>query len=99
MQPSEKGEDTLVLPGFSRHITGDTRPWERGRYIFDLAVTAVLAFLSPSDEGYGFIIESQALVDTLKPQFELLWEISTPLAFKKSHAQKFLDETKGMKRS
>lgn len=53
-----------------------------------------VAFLSSSEEGYGFIIQSQELVNTLKSQFELLWEMSKPLPFEQRDVQKFLSGLK-----
>jgi len=53
-----------------------------------------VAFLSSAEEGYGFIIQSQELVNTLKAQFELLWDISKPLPFEQKDVQRFLNELK-----
>lgn len=51
-----------------------------------------VAFLSSIEEGYGFIIQSQELVDTLMAQFEMLWSASVQLKFDKRDAKKFIDE-------
>lgn len=51
-----------------------------------------VAFLSSADEGYGFIIQSQELVITLKAQFQLLWQLSKPLPFDKKDVEKFVQE-------
>ncbi|MFZ2193868.1 MAG: helix-turn-helix domain-containing protein [Candidatus Moraniibacteriota bacterium] len=37
-------------------------------------------FMSSQKEGYGFIIESQEMADTMKKQFEIIWKISKPLS-------------------
>jgi sugar-specific transcriptional regulator TrmB len=51
-----------------------------------------VAFLSSTEEGYGFIIQSSELVATLKVQFELLWSVSKQLKFNKRDVQGFLRE-------
>lgn len=48
-----------------------------------------VAFLSSEVESFGFIIESEELVDTLKSQFDLIWNISTPWKYDSRYGQDF----------
>ena len=54
-----------------------------------------VAFLSSARESYGFIIQSDELAQTLGAQFELLWQVSTPIKFDVSAVQEFLGLLKG----
>ena len=54
-----------------------------------------VAFLSSVNEGYGFLIRSEELAETLTVQFELLWQASKPLRFEKSVVEEFV---KGLKK-
>lgn len=56
-----------------------------------------VAFLSSAREGYGFIIQSEELAQTLTAQFELLWQASAPLEFDKKDVNDFLKEVSGEK--
>ena len=51
-----------------------------------------VAFLSSDSDGYGFIIQSAQLVETLLVQFDLLWSVAKPLAFDIADVQKFIKE-------
>jgi sugar-specific transcriptional regulator TrmB len=51
-----------------------------------------VAFLSSAEEGYGYIIQSQELVQTLKVQFEFLWAQAQPLASNEDEGLSFLRE-------
>lgn len=51
-----------------------------------------IVFISSALESFGFIIQSQEMVQMLKTQFEILWQISKPLLVKKEDAESFLDE-------
>ena len=53
-----------------------------------------VAFLSSVREGYGFLIESEELAQTLMVQFELLWNVSQPLVFDSSVVADFLAQVK-----
>jgi HTH-type transcriptional regulator, sugar sensing transcriptional regulator len=50
------------------------------------------AFLSSKRESFGFIIQSQELVDLLRSQFEILWQLSVPLTTNEDSTKEFLDE-------
>ena len=49
-----------------------------------------VAFLASRREGFGFIIESEELVETLKAQFEVVWKISKTLRSKPDDVKDFL---------
>jgi len=49
-----------------------------------------VAFLSSARESYGFLIQSEELAQTLTAQFELLWQVSTPLKFEATAVEDFL---------
>lgn len=49
-----------------------------------------VAFLASRKEGFGFIIESEELVETLKAQFEVVWNISKPVSSKPEDVKDFL---------
>lgn len=51
-----------------------------------------VAFLASSSEGFGFIIESQELVETMKAQFEIMWRLSTRLPCSKEDVKSFVAE-------
>jgi hypothetical protein len=53
-----------------------------------------VAFLSSARESYGFLIQSEELAQTLTAQFELLWQVSTPLKFDPKVVEVFLGELK-----
>ena len=49
-----------------------------------------VAFLASRKEGFGFIIESEELVEALKAQFEVVWQISKVLSCKIEDVSEFL---------
>lgn len=49
-----------------------------------------VAFISSRKESFGFIIESQELVQTLQSQFELLWQVSQALNPDPKDSEEFL---------
>lgn len=49
-----------------------------------------VAFLSSKAESFGFIIESQEMVDMLTVNFEVVWNISTPLNYDPKDTESFL---------
>jgi len=51
-----------------------------------------VAFLSSKQESFGFIIQSEELVDLQKSQFEILWALSKPLSANNSDTENFLEE-------
>lgn len=51
-----------------------------------------IAFISSANEGYGFLIQSEELTQTLTAQFELLWTASSPLSFDRTAVKDFLNE-------
>ncbi len=53
-----------------------------------------IAFLSSKSESFGFIIESQEMVTMQRAAFEVIWNVSTPLAINPIHTQGFVDEMK-----
>lgn len=53
-----------------------------------------VAFVSSQKECFGFLVESEDLVNTLKMQFDILWQISTPINVNRADTQNFLDEVK-----
>ena len=50
------------------------------------------AFLSSRKESFGFIIESKELVEMLKVQFEVLWEMSARITGDQEAGEQFLKE-------
>ena len=50
------------------------------------------AFISSRAESFGYVIESEELVQTLKSQFELIWRLSAPLKVDKASTRAFLKE-------
>jgi len=50
------------------------------------------AFISSRKESFGFIIESQELVEMLLAQFELLWRLSKPIKVDPRDTSIFLEE-------
>lgn len=51
-----------------------------------------VAFISSANESYGFLIQSEELAQTLRAQFELLWQASQPLKFAKEVVVQFIKE-------
>lgn len=51
-----------------------------------------VVFISSVQENFGFIIESQELVETLKAQFEIIWCQSTKINVNPAATQAFLKE-------
>ncbi len=50
------------------------------------------AFISSRKESFGFLIESEELSQTLKAQFEILWQISVPLEVNHKDTNAFIQE-------
>jgi sugar-specific transcriptional regulator TrmB len=53
-----------------------------------------VAFLSSKEEGFGFIIESAELVQMLRSQFDIIWNLSEKLDTESSETKSFLEELK-----
>ena len=51
-------------------------------------------FISSRQEEFGFVLQSKDMADTLIDQFNVIWNLSTPVAHPVSHAKAFLDELK-----
>lgn len=51
-------------------------------------------FMSSKSENFGFIVESRELRQLIKTQFDILWNISTPLEADPGVSKKFLQEIK-----
>lgn len=51
-----------------------------------------VAFISSRAESMGFVVESEELVQTLLSQFDVVWNLSTPLKVDRSITQAFLKE-------
>ena len=51
-----------------------------------------VAFVSSVAESFGFILESEELIATLKAQFELIWNLSRPLSVNPEDTRSFVDE-------
>lgn len=49
-------------------------------------------FISSQKESFGFVIESQELAQTLKTQFEMIWQISSPLKIDPKDTGQYLKE-------
>jgi sugar-specific transcriptional regulator TrmB len=49
-------------------------------------------FMSSKAENFGFIVESRELRQLIKTQFEVLWNISTPIQTKSESIKTFLEE-------
>ena len=51
-----------------------------------------IVFISSEKESFGFIIQSQEMVQMIKTQFEILWQMSKPFVIKQEDTQNFLNE-------
>lgn len=69
-------------------IAPDTVDISMGYWIYGHKI----AFISSRKESFGFIIESAELVQTLKAQFELLWQQSTKLQTDPKDSSEFIKE-------
>lgn len=51
-----------------------------------------VVFISSRKESFGFIIESEEMVEMLKSQFEIVWQLSKPLAVNPRDTAAFIKE-------
>jgi len=69
-------------------VAPNTMRFSMGYWVYaDKAV-----FLSSKGESLGFIIQSRELVDLLRAQFKILWQLSSPLKSNNIASSRFLDE-------
>lgn len=76
--------------GFKREIriAPPNMQFTMGYWIYDNKV----AFISSRKESFGFVVESEELCNTLLMQFQLAWQVSTPMSTNKSDVESFLKE-------
>lgn len=51
-----------------------------------------VVFISSRKESFGFIIESEELVEMMKSQFEIVWQVSEPIQVDPNETKAFLEE-------
>jgi len=49
-------------------------------------------YISSKKESFGFIVESKELVQLLKTQFDLIWQISQPVKSKTKYTKDFIEQ-------
>ena len=92
--PREQVVDVATHPylgageGFLREIrvAPEGVAFSMGYWIYGSKV----AFISSRKESFGFILESAELVEMLRAQFEVLWQLSTVLNTKSEKTEAFL---------
>jgi hypothetical protein len=93
---SEKAVNVNEYP-----FLGSTKEFKREIRVYKGAMTFSMgywsygkkvAFLSSKEEGFGFIIESAELVQMLRSQFEIIWNLSEKLDTESPQTRSFINQ-------